>query len=152
VLAGGHMAAYRSSLVEMGGFDERLGAGSIFPAADDNDLGFRLLEAGYSIRYVPEAILYHRAWRSKRDYLPICWNYGRGKGGFYAKYMSLKDRHMLRRLVWDIGRRVWRIPRLVFSQPEKALGDVIYSLGIVSGWAQWSLTLFKGKGFAKEKI
>ena len=43
VLAGGHMAAYRSQLEAIGGFDERLGAGGEFPAADDNDLGFRLL-------------------------------------------------------------------------------------------------------------
>ena len=64
VLAGGHMAIYRSIMQRVGGFDERLGAGAKFPAADDNDLGFRLLELGYRIIYVPEAILYHRAWRA----------------------------------------------------------------------------------------
>jgi len=42
VLAGGHMATYRPILDAVGGFDERLGAGAEFPAADDNDLGFRL--------------------------------------------------------------------------------------------------------------
>ena len=55
VLAGGHMATFRSLLRTVGGFDERLGPGLNFPAAEDNDLGFRMLETGYRILYVPEA-------------------------------------------------------------------------------------------------
>jgi GT2 family glycosyltransferase len=79
-----NMAMYRSAVDEIGDFDERLGPGTSFPAAEDNDYGFRLLEAGYRIIYVPDALLYHRAWRSKRDYLPLRWSYGRGQGAFYA--------------------------------------------------------------------
>src|SRR5437899_7923599 len=67
VLAGGHMVAYRSVFKTVGGFDERLGAGGEFPAADDNDFGFRLLEAGYQIVYAPQAVVYHRAWRGKGE-------------------------------------------------------------------------------------
>ena len=64
VLAGGHMAIERSAIEDVGGFDPRFGSGAAYPAADDNDLGFRLLELGYRIAYVADAILYHRAWRS----------------------------------------------------------------------------------------
>ena len=49
-LAGGNMAIRRTTLAELGGFDTQLGAGSPWPGAEDNDLGLRLLDAGYAIR------------------------------------------------------------------------------------------------------
>ena len=57
VLFSGNMGAYRSIFDEVGNFDERLGPGTAFPAAEDNDLGFRLLELGYRIYYLPDAIV-----------------------------------------------------------------------------------------------
>jgi len=143
VLAGGHMAAYRSILDAVGGFDERLGAGADFPAADDNDLGFRLLEAGYRIIYAPEAVLYHRAWRGKGQYMAARWSYGRGKGGYYSKYLSYKDLYMLRRMVWDILHRVFRFPFLVWLDPRRACGDLVYIAGILSGTTRWAWTQLK---------
>ena len=139
VLAGGHMATFRSILDAVGGFDERLGAGAEFPAAEDNDLGFRLLEAGYRIIYVPEAVLYHRAWRGKGEYLPVRWSYGRGKGGFYSKYFSLRDRYMLRRMVWDIMHRIFLFPQRLCCDPRRACGDLAYIAGILHGTTQWAL-------------
>jgi GT2 family glycosyltransferase len=140
VLAGGHMAAYRSTFEEVGTFDERLGAGSRFPAADDNDLGFRLLEAGYRIAYVPEAVVYHRAWRAESDYLPMRWSYGIGKGAYYAKYLSLRDPYMLRRMLHDIGHRVYRFPRRLWRNRRAVYGDPAYILGILVGATRWLLT------------
>ena len=143
VLAGGHMATYRVVLDAAGGFDERLGAGADFPAADDNDLGFRLLEAGYRIIYAPEAVLYHRAWRGKGEYLPMRWNYGRGKGGFYSKHFSLRDPYMLRRILWDVMHRVVLFPYRLCTEPQRACGDFVYIAGIFSGVTRWVLTEFK---------
>jgi GT2 family glycosyltransferase len=141
VLAAGSMALWRAAIAELGDFDERLGAGSRFAAADDNDFGFRLLQAGYVIVYVPGAILYHRAWRPIREYLPIRWSYGRGKGGFYAKYIQRGDRHMLGRARRDVLRRVRNIPRhLVRVAPRAALGDLLYLAGVLSGAAEWIVT------------
>jgi GT2 family glycosyltransferase len=140
VLAGGHMAAFRSLLQTIGGFDERLGPGSNFPAAEDNDLGFRLLEAGSRIVYVPEAIVHHRAWRRKSAYLRMRWNYGLGKGGFYTKYLSLADRYMLRRMAWDIWHRILRLPRRIASEPRQTVGDLFYISGIVFGASRWAIS------------
>jgi GT2 family glycosyltransferase len=67
VLYAGSMAMYRSAIAEIGEFDVRLGAGAKFPGAEDNDFCYRLLESGYRIRYVPEALLYHQAWRADLD-------------------------------------------------------------------------------------
>jgi hypothetical protein len=99
-----------------------------------------LLEAGYRIAYVPEAVLYHRAWRSERDYLRMRWIYGRGKGGFYGKYLSLRDSYILRRMAWDIGHRVFGFPLRLWSQPRLAYGDPAYIFGILVGATQWLLT------------
>jgi GT2 family glycosyltransferase len=143
VLAGGHMAAFRSAFIEVGGFDERLGAGSRFPAADDNDLGLRLLESGYTLQYIPQAVVHHRAWRPGSEYLPMRWRYGRGKGGFYGKYLrghAPLRTHMGSRLLRDLGRRARGFPGRLVRDPRGAAGDVIYSAGVLSGVLQWLLT------------
>ena len=139
VLAGCHMAMYRSIYLEVGTFDERLGAGSRF-GAEDNDYGFRVLEAGKSIVYEPQAIVYHRAWRDYRDYLPLRWAYGRGKGGFYTKYLSLKDPYMLLRMLQDLSIRFIRFPWRVFHKPRLAIGDLYYAFGMISGSVEWMWT------------
>jgi GT2 family glycosyltransferase len=49
VLSGNSMGFRRSTFDECGLFDERLGPGSRFGSADDNDYGYRVLRAGYEI-------------------------------------------------------------------------------------------------------
>ena len=140
VLWGNNMAIYRSAIASIGGFDECLGAGSRFPSSEDNDLGFRLLEEGYRIIYVPEAMLYHRAWRSKQDHVSLGWSYGRGQGAYYAKYLSMRDRYMLRRMIWDIMHHVRCFPGRVWRQPYRACGDAVYVFALASGGIEWLLT------------
>jgi GT2 family glycosyltransferase len=135
------MALHRSTFVEVGEFDERLGPGTVFPGAEDNDLGFRLLEAGYSIHYVPEAVLYHKAWRSAREYLPLRWNYGLSQGAFLAKHMRLSDRYMLGRLRADLYRHGNRLVRQDLRRSRGQIyADAIYILGLLCGAARWLLT------------
>ncbi len=139
-----NMAMHRSVFEELGGFDERLGAGAPFPGAEDNDFGFRALEAGYRIVYEPRAVVYHRAWRRERDYLRVHWTYARGQGAFYAKHLSLRDWYILRRFGWDITRRIKRFPQRVrWRDRQKALGDIVYVTGLLSGTLQWLLTQTK---------
>jgi GT2 family glycosyltransferase len=140
VLYAQNMAMYRSAPDEIGLFDERLGPGSSFPSAEDNDFAFRLLEEGYRILYVPQAVVYHRAWRTRRDYLPLSWNYGRGQGAYYAKHLNFRDRYMLRRMVRDIMRRVFLVPRRVWHKPLQACGDAVYVLALLTGGIEWLLT------------
>jgi GT2 family glycosyltransferase len=140
VLAGGHMAIRRSTLMEIGGWDERLGAGSRFPAAEDNDLGFRLLDRGIAVIYVPQAELIHRTWRSSGHYFPNRWHYGRGKGGFYTKHLKRAPRYMLRRICSDFEHRLRRLPANVFRRPGFAAADAIYCAGIVAGSLEWMLS------------
>jgi len=132
-------ALYRSAADEVGPFDERLGPGTPFPAAEDNDYGLRLLNAGYRIMYVPEAVVYHRAWRGEEEYVPLRWSYGVARGGFYAKYVSLRDRYMLRRMVGDFIGHLMHGTRRLAREPRLAYGDLALALGILVGAARWGL-------------
>jgi glycosyltransferase involved in cell wall biosynthesis len=140
VLYSNNMAFHRSIVDAIGGFDERLGGGAPYRSAEDNEFAFRLLEAGFRIHYRPEPVLYHRAWREKRDYLPLSWGYGYGQGGYYAKHLSLRDRHMLWRFRRDIGHRLMRMLRLATKSPHRSVGQLVYVAGLVSGWGHWLIT------------
>lgn len=141
VLFAGNMAIHRSAFTEVGNFDIRLGAGSNFPAAEDSDLAIRLLERGYQIHYVPDAIIYHRAWRSAQDYVSLRWAYGKGQGGYYAKYFNWNDRFMIKRMYADAARHVSRVLRYGLRRSFKQnYADIVYFLGLMYGVAAWMLT------------
>jgi len=134
-----NMALYRSAIAEVGGFDERLGVGTRFPSSEDNDFGFRLLEAGFDIVYDPEVLVVHRAWRRPQALLPLRWAYGRGQGAYYMKYWSWRDRYMMRRMGWDVGRHQKRGLRRLRADPRAASADAVYSLAVLTGAVQWRL-------------
>ncbi|HSM57648.1 MAG TPA: glycosyltransferase [Candidatus Sulfomarinibacteraceae bacterium] len=144
VLYTGNMAIFRSTFEDVGGFDECLGPGTKYPAAEDNDLGFRLLEQGYRIHYVPEAIVYHRSWRSERDFLALKWRYGVGRGAYYAKHASLRDRYMLARMTRDIGFHVLLFVGHLRREKRRAHGDALLTLGILRGAVGWWLEHIRG--------
>jgi GT2 family glycosyltransferase len=135
-----NMALYRSTFHQIGGFDPDLGPGTPFPGAEDSDLGFRLLKRGYLLRYVPEAVVYHRAWRSERGYLPLRWHYGIAQGAFYAKHLNRLDRWIVRHITWDIRRRLRRFPVRLWREPGRAWGDPLFLLGNLIGAIRWLLT------------
>ena len=134
-----NMAMYRVLAEQVGPFDARLGVGSRYAGAEDNDYCFRVLEAGNRIIYTPDAVAHHRAWRSYSEYLPLRWNYGRGQGAYYAKHLDIRDGYMLNRFRWEVGFRFRRVFRRLRSQPRRAAGEIVYLLGLVSGAVQWLL-------------
>ena len=140
VLLPHNMALRRTMFDEVGLFDPHLGAGSHFPSSEDNDFGYRVLEAGCSIRFVPEAVLVHRAWRAPAAWIPLRWAYGRGQGAYFAKHASLTDRYMLRRLWRDVARHARRAPQRLTSEPRQAIGDVVYSVAVLVGATEWIVT------------
>jgi GT2 family glycosyltransferase len=132
-----NMALFRSALDEIGGFDPRLGPGTPFPSAEDNDFAFRLLEAGYRILYVPAAVTYHRAWRSRRDMLHVAWGYGLGQGAYYAKHLSPSDLHMLKRLLLTIANHLLRLPLRLWRQRDRAYDSAAFVAGLLAGASRW---------------
>jgi len=158
-LATFNVALTRSAHAAVGGFDVRLGPGTRFPAAEDNDFGYRLLEAGYRIVFDPEAVVYHRAWRDDRSYVPLRHGYGRGQGAFYAKHLSFEDRYMLRRMIGTLVNHVRRLPRAALNdlrtsaeraQPAYwrsvrrsstsrtlAVAELTWLMGFLTGMVEW---------------
>jgi GT2 family glycosyltransferase len=136
-----NMAIFRSAFDEVGLFDPDLGPGTAFPAAEDNDLALRLLEAGYRIIYDPHAVTYHRAWRSEDEYLWLHWNYGRGQGAYYSKYFSFKDPRMIKRMTRDIWGYAIRFPLRLIRDRNQAWRDMLYVAGLLYGAARWRIKL-----------
>lgn len=146
VLQAGNMALFRDVLLELEGFDERLGPGTEFPAGEDNDLGFRLLSAGCVIYYQPEAVIYHREWRQATEYVPLRWRYGIGQGAYYAKHLKQTGGYMLGRLL----RLIWRHSVLALRRaprdPLAAAGHLVYIAGLFTGASKWWSRGAAGRG------
>jgi GT2 family glycosyltransferase len=139
---GGNFAARRGWLERVGGFDERLGAGSAGRAAEDADLIYRLLRAGATIRYDPAATVYHER-QSKARRLASRRTYGFGIGAFCLLHARKGDAYAARILAaWlgtqcvDFGRAVTR--RDWFGARQRALslrgglGGMLYGLTVTS--------------------
>ncbi len=96
-LYGANMAVSRSELLAAGGFDER-----ITPTAEDNDLCYRWLRDGRSLRYQPAMRVWHHDWRDGDELRRLYRSYGAGQGMFYAKHLIARDRTVLRFLWRDL--------------------------------------------------
>jgi len=107
VLFGNNMAIAAQALRQVGPFDEGLGPGTPARAAEDNDLGYRLLRAGIPIRYLPNLVVVHRSWRGAGEQVDLYRDYGIGQGTFYGKHVRRGDFHMAARMAksfWDACR------------------------------------------------
>jgi GT2 family glycosyltransferase len=80
---GGNAAIRREWLDQVGGFNERLGAGSPGQSAEDMDLFYRLLRAGARARYEPRAIVFHER-KEQPGLTRRARSYGFGMGAFCA--------------------------------------------------------------------
>jgi len=141
VLFGNNMAIPSDLLRRVGGFDEGLGPGTTAPAAEDNDLGYRLLRAGIPIRYLPAMTVTHRSWRSGSEQVRVFRGYGVGQGTFYAKHVRRGDLHMAARMarnLWDSGRDL--SGAIVLGRTQDIRATRAFTGGLVRGFARtvWS--------------
>jgi len=86
----GHSASVlvrRMVLTQLDGFDEALGAGGRFYAAEDQDLFDRIFADGLKGLYEPDAFAIHQAWRSRDDVRVVERAYGFGTGARLAKLL-----------------------------------------------------------------
>jgi len=133
---GANVAVRQQWLARVGGYDERLGAGSAGAAGEDIDLLYRLLRAGTRIRYEPDAIVYHQRQSHARR-LATRASYGRGIGACCAVWLRRGDPHAVmllgrwlasrvRRLVGAAARRDGAAVREELLVLSGTLGGVIY--------------------------
>lgn len=128
-----NLGVLRAALLAVDGFDERLGPGARFHAAEDLDLFDRLFAAGLVGRYEPAAQAVHEQWRSRRELVALDWRYGVGMGGRLAKLARTDRRRcarLVREAVWTAGLR-------------PVLGDVArgYEFGVLTGSTRVAGTL-----------
>ena len=71
---------------ELGGFDPRLGAGTLACGGEDLDLFVRVLRAGHAIAYEPGAVLWHDHPADMRHMRREAWTYGVGLTAMLAKH------------------------------------------------------------------
>ncbi|MCC6381704.1 MAG: glycosyltransferase family 2 protein [Dehalococcoidia bacterium] len=104
---GGNVFARRTLFTAIGPFDEELGAGTRFPAAEDLDIAQRAARAGFAIGYEPRAVAVHHGARTFAEGASVrLWrSYSRGLGALVAKDLRLRDPavlvHVAREVSWD---------------------------------------------------
>ena len=130
-----NMAWRRQALLDIGGFDERLGAGGQLRAAEDVDLGWRAVRAGLRGEYCPKAVVTHLRWRTRRESVRIFHDYGVGFGALAVKRSRLDHiprAAMLRSLLVDDG--LARVVRpLAKGHEMAALAEAAKFLGSLRG-------------------
>jgi GT2 family glycosyltransferase len=125
--SGGNFAIKRTWLFRIGGYDERLGAGSPGKAAEDTDIFYRLLQAGAAIYYQPEAVVYHERQDAAR-LLRSFWNYSYGIGAFTAKHARKGDLYAAYMLgVWSFW-LLWRTVSSIMRRNRLYAGEGLLSL------------------------
>jgi GT2 family glycosyltransferase len=99
-----NLAVAKSVFTSIGGFDEEFGYGS------DVDFTWRAVDAGYQIRYVPEAVVTHD-WGSLRSEIRRSFLYGQGRFRLYAKHPGR------RRTAWRNDPEALAYPVLLLLAP-----------------------------------
>ena len=136
--SGGNFAIKRNWLLLVGGFDERLGAGSPGKAAEDTDLFYRLLRAGTVIRYEPELVIYHERQDAPR-LIRSFWNYSYGIGAFFAKHARKGDLYAVYMISVWLFWLAWRTVGFIVRRNKVYAGEGVLSLrgcrhGLVYGF------------------
>lgn len=103
---GANMAFRRATLVEVGPFDEELGAGAPLRSGEDADMLYRCLEAGWRGVYEPDAAVVHEQWRDRSEYLALRWGYGLGTGAYRVKVVKRSPARGARLLATSMWRQV----------------------------------------------
>jgi GT2 family glycosyltransferase len=99
------MAVRRDVAGRLGGWDERLGAGTPeFPAAEDMDFNYRLLRAGEAALVTPRMRAHHDQWRTHDETVRLYEGYARSWAAFAMKHVRTGDRRGGLWL-WSIGVR-----------------------------------------------
>lgn len=111
--AGANMAFRREVFDEVGGFDERLGAGAS-GCSEDSEMWYRVLAAGHACRYEPAAVVHHVHRSDEAGFRDQMYQYMRGHvAALLVQHEKHGHRGNLRRafgsLPWYYGR--WALRR-----------------------------------------
>lgn len=107
---GCNMTIRRSVFEKIGLFDVDLGPGSWASSAEDLDLLYRIIRAGYRIAYEPSIWLYHNHERREGTQVEsVRDGYRLGRGAYYAKFILAGDIRVLRWAYWECRNQLARL-------------------------------------------
>lgn len=125
----------RDCIATVGGFDEQLGVGAWFSAAEETDLILRVLATGERIVHCPSARVHHAFGLPRQDVslLRLCHEARRrerGTGALYAKHSMS---------AWVVLRGIFAPPlrALLALDPRALLRGLYVSCGRIEGWFRW---------------
>jgi GT2 family glycosyltransferase len=137
-------AAFRASIFadpEIGLIDEALGAGTPTGCSEDTYLFYRVLKAGYSIVYEPDALVWHRHRDTMRALRHQIYSYSKGHVAYHlTTWLNDGDRRALVRLFYELPRTYVRrsYHRLRGSSAYPLSFIALEVLGNAAGpWALW---------------
>lgn len=107
--SGANAAFQAAALLELGGFDESLGAGTAAKGGEDLDLFLRLILARHRIVYEPGAVIWHRHKETDAELRQQVRDYGTGLSAMITKHLishSRSRRAIARRVPQGVRRLV----------------------------------------------
>jgi GT2 family glycosyltransferase len=133
---GANMAVRRRVWEELAGFDELLGAGSRFPAAEELDVAYRALRAGYRLAHVGGSSVWHHGYRVRPEASRLVQGYAMATGAMYAKHVRCGDAVAAQLLVLHAGQLLATvIGRAVRRTSPLGLRSLLaYLKGIAASW------------------
>ena len=133
---GANMAVPKHVWLELGGFDEGLGAGTRFAAGEDLDLAYRAVKAGYRIQHVTAARVMHLGYRQGASASNLVRGYVAGIAAVYAKHARCGDVNAIRMLSADAWRQARYVTgRIVSRTRPLGLVSLLYLLrGFGAAW------------------
>jgi glycosyltransferase involved in cell wall biosynthesis len=133
---GANMALPKAVWRSIGGFDEGLGAGTRFPAGEDADFAYRVVRAGFHIRHLSAARVWHYGYRQGAGASTLMRGYVAGIAAMYAKHARCGDAEAFRLLVSELGHHGAGVTRRLLSRtrPLGVMGMLYFLRGLGSAW------------------
>jgi GT2 family glycosyltransferase len=128
------MGVRKSAWEALGGFDELLGAGAPFRAAEEMDLTIRALMAGYYVYESPAFSVTHMGFRTWGQGGALISGYLFGNGAAFAKHLKHRPGSILPLLFRLAGRLAFDHPRIDFGRyPPRWLRLRAFLKGLLTG-------------------
>lgn len=114
---GACMGLRKSAWRDVGGFDEGIGYGTDFPLAEETDISFRILNAGYFVHENPALTIEHHGFRTWDIAIAQSLDHTRCYGAIFAKHLKSGNLSVLGVLAAMVRRWLFGKPNVAFARP-----------------------------------